>query len=448
VKPPVVVIVGRPNVGKSALFNRLVRQRLAIVDDVPGLTRDRLYAPAEWRGRAFTVVDTGGLVSGTAGGIAGQVRDQARRAIAEADVILFVVDARAGIVPEDRAIADVVRRAHAPVLIAANKVDGESLEPSAYEFHALGFGDPIPISALHGRGTGDLLDAVVALLPEAAADAGREEAAPPAPVAVALVGRPNVGKSSLVNAILGEPRVIVDATPGTTRDSVDESFERGGRRYVLIDTAGLRRRSRVDEPIEVYSAARARQAIDRADVAVLVLDATDVLSDQDQRIAREVVEAGRGVIIAVNKWDRVATTPEIDARRRRNILHGLRFISFAPIVATSATEGWGIADLLEAVDRVAQAHQGRIGTGPLNRVIGDAVAKHEPPTDAVGRRLRIYYATQPQTRPPVIVLFVNEPQRMPADYRRYLENAVRGKFDLYGVPLRLVLRRRGEPATA
>jgi len=448
VTQPVVVIVGRPNVGKSALFNRLVRQRLSIVDDMPGLTRDRLYAPAEWQGRSFTMVDTGGLVSGTAGGIAGQVREQVQRAIAEADVILFVVDARAGIVPEDRAIADVVRRARAPVLVTANKVDGESLEPSAHEFYALGFGDPMPVSALHGRGTGDLLAAVVAMLPEAAADGADAGAEPTVPIAVALVGRPNVGKSSLVNAILGAPRVIVDASPGTTRDSVDEHFERGGRQYVLIDTAGLRRRARVDEPIEAYSAARARKAIERADVAVLVLDATDTIGDQDQRIGREIADAGRGVIIAVNKWDRVATSPEIDLRRQRSIRHALRFISYAPAVATSATEGWGIATLLEEVNRVAQAYQGRIGTGPLNRVVGDAVAKHEPPTDAVGRRLRIYYATQPQTRPPMIVLFVNEPRRMPADYRRYLENAIRGKFDLYGVPLRLALRRRGDSATA
>ena len=443
---PVVVVVGRPNVGKSALFNRLIRQRLSIVDDVPGLTRDRLYASAEWRGRSFTVVDTGGLVSGTAGGIAGQVRSQAERAIAEADVILFVVDARAGIVPEDRAIADVVRRARAPVLVTANKVDGESLEPSAHEFYALGFGDPIPVSALHGRGTGDLLDAVVAMLPEPVVEEGGTTA--PSAVAVALVGRPNVGKSSLVNAILGEPRVVVDAEPGTTRDAVDEHFERAGRRYVLIDTAGLRRRSRVDEPIEVYSAARARNAIERADVAVVVLDATSPVSDQDQRIAREIADAGRGVVIAVNKWDRVAQSPEVDARRKRSILHALRFISYAPVLATSATAGWGIASLLEAVDRVAAAHQGRIGTGPLNRVIGDAVAKHEPPTDPSGRRLRIYYATQPETRPPTFVLFVNEPKRMPTDYRRYLENAIRGKFDLPGVPVRLVLRRRSESATA
>ncbi len=442
---PVVVIVGRPNVGKSALFNRLVRQRLAIVDDVPGLTRDRLYAPTEWSGRPFTVVDTGGLVSGSAGGLGGQVRAQVTLAIAEADVILFVLDARAGILPEDREIADVVRRARAPVLIVANKVDAESIEPSAHEFYALGFGDPIPVSAHHGRGTGDLLDAVVALLPEASVTAAEPES--PA-VAVALVGRPNVGKSSLVNAMLGESRVVVDAAPGTTRDAVDTPFVRDGRRYVLIDTAGLRRRARVDEPIEAYSAARARRAIERADVAVLVLDAAEPVGDQDQRIAREIADAGRGVVIDMTKWDKVATSPEIDARRRRAVLHALRFIAYAPVVATSATAGWGIAPLLEAVDQVAAAHRGRIPTGPLNRAIGDAVAAHEPPADPVGRRLRIYYATQPQTQPPTVVLFVNEPKRMPEAYRRYLERALRAQFNLAGVPLRFVLRQRSEQASA
>lgn len=436
--PPVVAIVGRPNVGKSALFNRLIRQRLAIVDDVPGLTRDRLHAPAEWHGRTFRVVDTGGWISGSAAGIAAQVRGQAERAIREADVIVFVVDARAGLLPEDQAIAEIVRRSRAPVVVAANKVDTEGLEPAAHEFYALGFGDPIPVSALHGRGTGDLLDTVVALLPQPVEAGEGAEAA----VAVAVVGRPNVGKSSLVNAILGEPRVVVDAAPGTTRDAVDESFERAGRRYVLIDTAGLRRRSRVGEAVEAYSAARARRAIERADVVVLVLDATDSVSDQDQRIARQIADAGRGVVIAVSKWDRVAAAPQMDARQKRNLLRALRFVAYAPIVVTSAAAGWGIAPLLDAVDRVAAAHRGRIGTGPLNRVIGEAVAAHEPPADPAGRRVRVYYATQPETRPPTFVLFVNEPRRMPDDYRRYLEGAIRARFDLPGVPVRLVLRRR------
>lgn len=441
---PVVVIVGRPNVGKSALFNRLIGKRLAIVEDIPGVTRDRLYAPGEWRGRSFTVVDTGGLVSGSAEGMSARVRTQATRALGEADLVLLVVDTRDGLIPEDRAIADVVRRSRVPVLVVANKVDDAAQEAAAHEFSALGFGDPLPVSAYHGRGVGDLLDAVVATLPE-------RPSAPPdvARVAVALVGRPNVGKSSLVNAMLGEERVVVDAAPGTTRDAVDTICERGGRSLVLIDTAGLRRRARVGAGLERYSAARTRRAIERADVAVLILDASEPPADQDQRIAQEIAEAGRGAVIALNKWDLVAPTPRPDRRRERPVRHALRFIGYAPIVVTSATKGWGIGPLFDAVARVADAHQSRIGTGVLNRVIGDAVAAQAPPSDAAGRRLRIYYATQAETRPPTVVLFVNDPARITDAYRRYLERAIRQAVDLTGTPLRLVLRRRrGEEASA
>ena len=442
--PPVVAIVGRPNVGKSSLFNRLINKRLAIVDDTPGLTRDRLYAPAEWRDRSFTVVDTGGLVSEPGESLLSRVRAQAAQALAEADLILFVVDARSGLVPEDREIAEVVRRAHVPVLVVANKIDDPSLEAAAGEFFALGFGEPMPVSAYHGRGTGDLLDVIVAILPK------RDTEAPAAePLAVAIVGRPNVGKSSLVNAILGEERVVVDAAPGTTRDAVDSFLERGGRSFVLIDTAGLRRRARVGEAVEVYSAARTRRAIERADVAVLVLDAPEAPSDQDQRIAREIADAGRGVVVAMNKWDKVSASPRPDPKRKRAVLHALRFIDYAPVLVTSATAGWGIGELFETIDRVSAAHRSRIATGPLNRVIGEAVAAHEPPADKAGKRLRIFYATQPDTRPPTVVLFVNEPARMSDSYRRYIEGAIRSEFDLTGVPLRLVLRRRrGEEARA
>ncbi|MGQ0551289.1 MAG: ribosome biogenesis GTPase Der [Armatimonadota bacterium] len=436
---PVVAIVGRPNVGKSALFNRLISRRLAIVEDTPGLTRDRLYADTEWRGRAFTVVDTGGLVSGPRDNITAQVRAQAAQALDEADLILFVVDVRLGLVPEDREIADVVRRARAPVLLVANKADDAAAETAAHEFHALGFGDPMPVSAQHGRGTGDLLDAVVDILPQRPPAEVEEDS-----VAVAIVGRPNVGKSSLINAILGEERVVVDPAPGTTRDAVDSLYERDGRRFVLIDTAGLRRRSRVGEPVEFFSAGRARRAIERADVAVLVLDATAPPSDQDQRIAREIADAGCGVVIALNKWDRVAKAARPDRQREQPVRGALRFISYAPIVVTSATAGWGITELFDAIARVAAAHRDRIGTGPLNRAVGDAVAAHQPPADKAGRRLRIFYATQPDTRPPVIVLFVNNPALLTDDYRRYLERALRSAFDLTGVPLRFVPRRRRE----
>ncbi len=444
---PVVAILGRPNVGKSALFNRLISRRIAIVEDTPGVTRDRLYAAAEWGGREFAVVDTGGLKTGPAGTLETQVRAQATAALADADLVLLVVDARDGIVPEDREITELVRRAHVPVLLVANKVDSPTKETAASEFFALGLGDPLSVSAIHGRGIGDLLDAIVALLPEVSE--ATPEAASDKPVAVAVVGRPNVGKSSLVNAMLGQDRVIVDATPGTTRDAVDTFYERGGRRYVLIDTAGLRRRARVGAAVEVFSAVRARRAIERADVAVLVVDAADPVADQDQRIAREIADAGRGVVIVMNKWDRVAPALRPDRQRVRTAQHALRFLDYAPILAVSATKGWGIETLFETIDRVALAHRGHIGTGVLNRLIGEAVAAHEPPADAGGRRLRVFYATQPETSPPTVVLFVNEPSRMPESYRRYLEHAIRSGFDLPGVPLKLVLRRRrGEEARA
>jgi len=457
---PVVAIVGRPNVGKSALFNRLISRRLAIVDDTPGLTRDRMYASTEWRGRQFTVVDTGGLISDAQDNITSQVQAQAAVALEEADVILFVVDTRLGLVSEDREIADLVRRARGPVLLVANKIDDGTGEAAAQEFYALGFGDPMPVSAHHGRGIGDLLDAIVEVLPDAAPVIPNGAAAP---MAVAIVGRPNVGKSSLINAILGEDRVVVDPTPGTTRDAVDSLYERDGRRFALIDTAGLRRRSRVGAAVEFYSATRARRAIERADVAVLVVDATEPVTDQDQRIAREIADAGCGVVIALNKWDRVpparrsksaeraqsgAAPARIDRTRERAVRHPLRFAGYAPIVATSATAGWGIAELFEAITRVAGAHRSRIGTGPLNRLIGDAVASHQPPADASGRRLRIFYATQPETSPPTMVLFVNNPALLTEEYRRYLERALRSAFDLTGVPVRFVLRRRREAEVA
>lgn len=442
--PPVVAIVGRPNVGKSALFNRLIQRRLAIVEDTPGVTRDRLYADTEWRGRSFSVADTGGLRSDPSDALEAQVRAQARAALSNADLVLFVVDARAGVVPEDGEIAQLVRESRVPVLLVANKVDGPGQDAAAHEFYSLGLGDPIPVSAHHGRGIGDLLDAVVALLPESAPAVDAEE-----PIKVAVVGRPNVGKSSLVNMMLGEERVIVNSVPGTTRDAVDTLCVRGERRYALIDTAGLRRRSRVGAPVEAFSAARTKRAIERADVAVLVLDASEPVADQDQRIAEEMASAGCGVVIALNKWDRVSPTSQPDRKREREVRHALRFVDYAPIVATSATRRWGIERLFALIDGVASAHRMRIGTGVLNRVIGRAVAAQEPPADAAGRRLRIYYATQPETRPPTIVLFVNEPARMPEAYRRYLVHAIRSEFGLPGAPIRLALRRhRGDEARA
>lgn len=438
---PTVTIIGRPNVGKSALFNRLLARRVAIVEDVPGLTRDRLQATCRWAGREFTLVDTGGLVPGTAEPLTAQIRHQAQRAIADAHVVLFVVDVPAGLTSHDEEIAELLRRSGRPVVLVANKVDAPAVAVGAYEFHALSLGDPVMVSAVHGLGIGDLLDAIVALLPEA-------EAAPAeaAAVRVAVLGRPNVGKSSLVNALLGEERVVVDPRPGTTRDAVDTPLVYDGRPVVLIDTAGLRRRSRVEGRVEVHSTRRTYDALARADVAVLVVDATEGITDQDQRIARTVHETGRALVVAVNKWDLLTGyTPEQVTRVAQT---RLRFLGAVPVSLTSALRRDGIDALMRTVFRAAAAFALRIPTGPLNRVIGQAISATEPPADATGRRLHIYYATQPGTRPPAIVLFVNAPGLMPTDYRRYLERRLRDAFDLAGTPIRWTLRGRRAPAPA
>lgn len=448
-RPPVVAIIGRPNVGKSALFNRLIRSRYAIVEDIPGVTRDRLHATCEWAGRTFTLVDTGGLIPGSSEPLTAQVRRQAERAIDDADLVLFLVDAPAGLTPQDEEIAGLLRGRRRPVLLVANKVDTPARAIQAYEFHALGLGDPIEVSATHGLGIGELLDEVVAVLP--AAGTGAPEASPPrepeaGPVHVAVLGRPNVGKSSLVNALLGEERVVVDARPGTTRDAVDTPLVYEGRAVVLIDTAGLRRRSRVQDAVEFYSTRRTHAALRRAHVAVLVVDGTEGITDQDQRIARTVYDAGRGIVVAVNKWDLVTAYTEDQVRRVAQ--EHLRFVGPVPVCLTSATRGRGIAALMREVFVAAGSWAARIPTGPLNREIERAVRAAAPPADAAGRRLHIYYATQPETRPPALVLFVNDPRLLTANYRRYLERRVRQAFGLTGTPIRWMLRGRRTPEPA
>lgn len=433
---PVVAIVGRPNVGKSAVFNRILGRRLAIVEDHPGITRDRLYAPASWGDRTFTLVDTGGFISRAAGSIPAQVRAQAERAIVEADVIIFVVDAASGILPEDHEVAQRLRESRRPVVLAVNKADRPD-HPGTFEFFALGLGDPLPVSAIHGLGIDDLMDAVAARLPEVPA---APEAAPA--VRVALVGRPNVGKSSLLNAILGEDRVIVDARPGTTRDAVDTPFLREGRSYVLVDTAGLRRKARIDQRVERFGAARSLAAIDRADVAVLVLDATEPIVEQDQEIARYTLERGRALVVAVSKWDLVSTSPEPHRAALDRVKAGLRFVGYAPIVFTSAGKAWGVGELFGQILRAADGHARRVSTGKLNRVIEQAEQAHLPPADRHGRQGKIYYATQPRAQPPTIVLFVNDPGLFPDEYQRYLEGRLRRAFDFEGTPVRLELRPR------
>ncbi len=451
---PTVAIVGRPNAGKSALFNRLLARRRAIVEDTPGVTRDRVEAPCEWAGRLFTLVDTGGLVSRAGEPIAVEVRRQTERAIAGADLILFLVDAAAGPTPEDEQIAQRLRESGRPVLVVANKVDLPQADLGAYEFHALGFGDPMPVSATAGLGIGDLLDEVCARLPgpdaaaaPAAAGSVRAEAAEDRarPVRVALLGRPNVGKSSLMNAVLGEERVIVTAEPGTTRDAVDTALTYAGRSAVLIDTAGLRRQSRVSERVEYYSTRRSYEALARADVAVLVVDAAAGITDQDQRIARRAYEAGRAVVLAVNKWDRLQGYTPADVERVAQ--QRLRFLGGVAVCPTVATRGEGVATLMDAVFEAARARSTRIATGPLNKLIQGAVETTPPAADKAGRRLHVYYATQPETEPPHVVVFVNDPSLWTEEYRRYLERRLRAAFPLRGTPIRWSVRgRRAAPA--
>ncbi len=451
---PTVAIVGRPNAGKSALFNRMLARRLAIVEETPGVTRDRVEAPCEWAGRRFTLIDTGGLVSRAGEPLAGEVRRQTERAIAGADLVVFLVDAAAGPTPEDEQIAQLLRESGRLVLVVANKVDLPQADLGVYEFHALGFGDPTPVSATHGLGIGDLLDAICARLPApdakaATAGAGgvvaeglgdRERS-----VRIALLGRPNVGKSSLMNAVLGEERVIVTAEPGTTRDAVDTALTYAGRPAILIDTAGLRRQSRVSERVEFYSTRRSYEALARADVAVLVVEATAGITDQDQRIARHAYEAGRAVVVAVNKWDRLQGYTRADVERVAQ--HRLRFLGGVAVCPTAATQGEGIAALMRAVFEAAEARSTRIATGPLNKLIQSAVEATPPAADKAGRRLHVYYATQPQTDPPHVVVFVNEPALWTEEYRRYLERRLRAAFPLRGTPVRWSVRgRRAAPA--
>ncbi len=456
-RTPVVAIVGRPNVGKSTVFNRLLGRRQAIVADTPGVTRDRVYAAAEWGGRTFLLVDTGGLepdAPPAAGGrseavLAGATRAQALAAVREADLIIFLVDGRLGIHPDDREIAEILRRSKKPIILAVNKLDGVEHLGQAAEFFALGLGDPLGISAEHGVNIGELGDAVAARLPaEEAGDGGDPSEATP-PVRVCIVGRPNVGKSSLVNRLLGEERVIVSDVPGTTREAVDVRWEAGGRVFELVDTAGLRRRARVESAIEYYGALRTLRAIERCDVAILVLDGTQGITEQDKKIAGQIDERGRACIILVNKWDAVkdaageggAAGEDAAERFTRDIRLDLGFIAYAPVLFVSARTGLRLSRLPDLIARVAANHAARVDTPDLNRVLKEAQGLHAPP-GVRGRSLRIYYGTQSGVRPPTFLLFCNDPDLVHNSYQRYLENRLREAFDLAGTPIRFRYQKR------
>lgn len=436
---PLVAIVGRPNVGKSMLFNKLVGQRLSIVEDTPGVTRDRLYAEAEWCGRKFNIVDTGGIEPTTDSEILLFMREQAQIAINAADVIVLVTDIRTGVTAADKDVANLLLRSKKPVVLAVNKADSTGApDPAIYEFYALGLGDPIAVSAIHGHGTGDLLDECLKYFPEP-----DENEEPDDSIKVAVIGKPNVGKSSLVNRVLGEKRVIVSDVAGTTRDAVDTALENQYGKYIFIDTAGIRRKSRVDERVEKFSVMRAQLAIERADVCLIMIDARDGVTEQDTKIAGLAHEAGKASIIVVNKWDLVDKETGTMEKMRKDIMRDLSFMSYAPIVFISALTGQRTDRIYELINFVNDQSNMRISTGMLNNVLADAQARVQPPTDK-GRRLKIYYMTQTGIKPPCFVIFCNSRELFHFSYQRYIENQVRSVFGLEGTPVRIVIRQKGD----
>lgn len=434
---PLVAVVGRPNVGKSTFFNRVAGKRIAIVEDTPGVTRDRIYADAEWAGHAFSLVDTGGIEPADSEPIFKQMREQAQLAIDTADVILFLVDGREGLQAADHEVANMLRRTKKPVIVVVNKIDNADRDDALYDFYELGMGDPLAVSAEHGMGTGDLLDEVVKHFPPSD---GEETQA----VRVCVAGKPNVGKSSIVNALLGNARTIVSDMSGTTRDAIDTPFRAHGQDYVLIDTAGIRRKRAVeDETIERYSVIRAFGAIRRCDVALLVIDATMGVTEQDTKIAGYIVDEGRALVIIVNKWDLVEKETGTLEEMRRTIQREMQFASFAPILFISAKTGQRMHKVMEAVAEVYANASSRVATGVLNDLVADAIAVNEPPSDH-GRRLKIYYASQVSVRPPTFVFFVNDPELIHFSYLRYLENSLRKALVLTGTPARLFVRKKSQ----
>ena len=437
---PIVAIVGRPNTGKSTLFNKLTGQRLAIVDDQPGVTRDRLYAECEWCGRQFMLVDTGGIEPFSNDVILSQMRRQAELAIESAAVIVMVVDIRTGVTATDSEVAAMLLKSQKPVLLCVNKCDSiGDVPPEFYEFYNLGLGDPIAVSSVHGLGTGDLLDAVLAHLPENVEEENSDA------IHVAIIGKPNVGKSSLVNRISGTERAIVSNIPGTTRDAVDTPVENSYGKFVFIDTAGIRRKSRVEEAVEKYSVLRSYMAVDRAEVCVIMIDAAEGFTEQDSKVAGYAHEQGKGCIIAVNKWDLIEKETNTMQEYRDKLAKDFSFMSYAPMIFISAKTGQRLDRLFELIKYVNEQNAMRVTTGALNDVLANATARVQPPTDK-GKRLKIYYMTQPSTRPPTFVCFCNNRELFHFSYQRYLENQIRTAFGLEGTPVRIMIRERGDKA--
>lgn len=436
---PIVAIVGRPNVGKSQLFNKLAGKRLSIVEDTPGVTRDRLFAECEWRGRVLTLVDTGGIEPRTDEPMLKVMRMQANIAIEQADVIVLVTDIQTGMTAADTDVAAMLQKARKPVVLAVNKADRVGLtDPALYEFYNLGLGEPYPVSALHGHGSGDLLDACVDLLPPENAEPEDEDA-----IRVAIIGKPNVGKSSLLNRLVGEERVIVSDVPGTTRDAVDTRFENETGKYIFIDTAGMRKKSRVDESIEHYSVLRARMALERAHVCLILIDAEQGVTEQDTKVAGLAVEAGKACIIVVNKWDLIEKDTKTMDKYREDVRRDLSYMTYAPVLFISALTGQRVERLFELIQYVTNQTRTRISTGALNEVLADAQARQQPPTDK-GRRLKVYYMTQTSIAPPGFVVFCNSAELFHFSYRRYIENRLRETFGFEGTPIRMTIRQKGD----
>ena len=433
---PTVAIVGRPNVGKSTFFNYIVGKRISIVQDEPGVTRDRVYADATWKGKTFTLIDTGGIEPESEDIIVSQMRDQANIAIDIADVIIFLTDIKQGVTAADKEISLMLKKSKKPVVLVCNKADNYGkTSDDIYEFYNLGLGDPYPVSSVNAIGIGDVLDAIYEEFPETEKEDDEET------IKVAIIGKPNVGKSSLVNKILGENRVIVSDIAGTTRDAIDSNFENEFGKYVFIDTAGIRRKSKVDEQIEKYSVMRSLLAVERADVCLLMIDANEGVTEQDRKIAGEAHEAGKATIIVINKWDTYEKDEHTIEQYKKQVYNDLEYLSYAPIIFISAKTGQRVNKLFEMINMVANQNAMRVSTAVLNQVLNEAIAIVQPPTDK-GKRLRIYYMTQASTKPPTFIVFVNDKKLFHFSYERYLVNQIRKEFKLTGTPVRMIVRER------